>query len=114
MKRSLLVLDETGDTPAHPPRAVAIGDRLVSVVDTGDGRSGLRFVDLLVDAGGAQVKLPHDANIDLRVVIRATAKSAAARLRAEALEAASDVLLGSARPAFARLFASTCARWANS
>ena len=114
MKRSLHVVGDTGERPVHPPRAVAIGDRLVSVVDTGDGRSGLRFVDLLVDAGGAQVKLPHDANIDLRVVIRATAKSAAARLRAEALEAASDVLLGSARPAFARLFASTCARWANS
>jgi hypothetical protein len=114
LKRSLHVVDETGDPPVHPPRAVAIGGRLVSVVDTGDGRSALRFVDLLVDVGGAQVKLDHDANIDLRVVIRATARSAAARLRAEALEEAADVLLGSARPVFARLFASTCARWVNS
>lgn len=114
MKRSLHVVDDTGEPPVHPPRAVAIGDRLVSVVDTGDGRSGLRFVDLLVDAGGAQVKLAHDANIDLRVVIRGTVRSHAARLRAEALEGPADVLLGSARPAFARLFASTCARWVNS
>jgi len=114
LKRSLRVVDETGEPPVHPPRAVAIGDRLVSVVDTGDGRSGLRFVDLLVDAGGAQIKLARDANIDLRVVIRGTARSAAASLRAEALEEAADVLLGSARPAFARLFASTCARWVNS
>ena len=114
MKRSLHVVDDTGEPPVHPPRAVAIGDRLVSVADTGDGRSGLRFVDLLVDAGGAQVKLAHEANIVLRVVIRGTARSPTARLRAEALEGAADVLLGSARPAFARLFASTCAHWVNS
>jgi hypothetical protein len=114
LKRSLHVVDDTGEPPVHPPRAVAIGDRLVSVVDTGDGRSGLRFVDLLVDAGGAQVKLAHDANIDLRVVIRGTVRSPAARLRAEALEGPADVLLGSTRPAFARLFASACAHWVNS
>ena len=114
MKRSLHVVDDSGDPPVQAPRAVVIGDQLVSVIDTGEGRSSVRFVDLLVDAGAAHVDLARDANIDLRIVVRDAPKTPAARLRVEALEETADVVLGSARPAFARLFVSTCARWVNS
>jgi len=114
LKRSLHVVDDSGDPPVQAPRAVVIGDQLVSVIDTGEGRSSVRFVDLLVDAGGAHFDLARDANIDLRIVVRDAPKTPAARLRVEALEETADVVLGSARPAFARLFVSTCARWVNS
>ena len=114
MKRSLPVVDDSGDPPVQAPRAVVIGDQLVSVIDTGEGRSSVRFVDLLVDAGAAHVDLARYANIDLRIVVRDAPKTPAARLRVEALEETADVVLGSARPAFARLFVSTCARWVNS
>ena len=114
MKRSLHVVDDSGDPSVQAPRAVVIGDQLVSVIDTGEGRSSVRFVDLLVDAGAAHVDLARDANIDLRIVVRDAPKTPAARLRVEALEETADVVLGSARPAFARLFVSTCARWVNS
>jgi len=114
LKRSLHVVDDSGDPPVQAPRAVVIGDQLVSVIDTGERRSSVRFVDLLVDAGAAHVDLARDANIDLRIVVRDAPKTPAARLRVEALEETADVVLGSARPAFARLFVSTCARWVNS
>ncbi|MBW1757217.1 MAG: hypothetical protein JRJ80_13730, partial [Deltaproteobacteria bacterium] len=55
MKRSLSVVDDDGDPPVHAPRAVALGEQLVSVADTGDGRSADRFIDLLVDAGAARI-----------------------------------------------------------
>jgi hypothetical protein len=114
LKRSLHVVDDSGDPSVQAPRAVVIGDQLVSVIDTGERRSSVRFVDLLVDAGAAHVDLARDANIDLRIVVRDAPKTPAARLRVEALEETADVVLGSARPAFARLFVSTCARWVNS
>jgi len=88
--------------------------RRVSIADTGDGVPSLHFVDLLVQAGAARVELEDDAKADMRVVIRGTPRTSRARLRAEAMEEAADVVLGSARPAFARLFASACARWVNS
>jgi len=114
LKHSLRVVGDSEEQPAQVPQAVAIGERLVSITDTGDGRSGLRFVDLLVDDGATRVDSPSDAKVDMCVVIRGTPKTPAARLRAEVIEEAADVVLGSARPAFARLFASTCARWVNS
>ena len=86
MKRSLHVVDDSGDPSVQAPRAVVIGDQLVSVIDTGERRSSVRFVDLLVDAGAAHVDLARDANIDLRIVVRDAPKTPAARLRAEALE----------------------------
>jgi len=114
LKRSLRVVDHSGDPPVSAPSTVNIGGRLVSVVDTGDGASGRRFTDLLVDAGATRVTRGSDANPDMRVVILGTPQSPAATARAEVLEEAADVLLGSARPAFARHFASACARWVNS
>jgi len=114
LKRSLRVVDNPEGLPVQAPQAVTIGERLISIADTGDGRSSLQFVKLLVDGGAARVDSASDAKVDMRVIIRGTPKSHEARLRAEAVEEAADLVLGSARPAFARLFASTCARWVNS
>jgi hypothetical protein len=114
LKRSLHVIDGSGDPPVRAPSKVAIAGWLVSVADTGDGLSGLRFVDALIEAGAVHADSSDDAELDTRIVIRGTPKSPEARLHAEALEEAVDVVLGSARPAFARLFASACARWVNS
>ena len=114
MKRSLQVVDESGDPPPAEPVRVTIGDHRVSVIDTGNGTSSLRFVEGLIEAGAIRVDSPVAAEPATRVVIRCTPRSAEARLRAEGIERAADLVLGSARPVFARLFASACARWVNS
>ena len=114
MKRSLHVVDDSSEPPVRAPWTLTIGGRRVSVADTGDGLSGRHFVDLLIQAGATPVDSPGDAKIDMRIVIRGTPRTPEAHLRAEVVEEAADVLLGSARPTFARLFASPCARWVNS
>ena len=114
MKRSLHVVDDSRDPPARAPARLDIGGWLVSVADTGDGASSLRFVDGLIEAGAVPVDSSADLEFDTRIVIRGTPQSPEARLRAEAAEEAADVVLGCARPVFARLFASACARWVNS
>lgn len=113
MKRSLHVVDELRDPPIWTPRLLSIASRVVSVVDTADGSASRRFVDALAEAGATRLDEDSDAKPDLRIVIRAAAGSAEARLRAEVLEETADLVLGSDRPAFARLFGSACARWVN-
>ena len=113
MKRSLRVVDERRDPPVWTPRLLRIGDRRVSVVDTDDGTASRRFAEMLGRAGATLLEQRGDAKPHLRVVIRGAPTSAEARRRAEVLEEAADLILGAARPAFARLFASACARWVN-
>jgi hypothetical protein len=114
LKRSLHVVHDSGEPPVRASWTVAIEGRRVSIADTGDGVPSLRFVNLVVEAGAARVESEDDTKADMRVVIRGTPRTPEARLRAEVMEEAADVVLGSARPAFARLFASACARWVNS
>lgn len=113
MKRPLRVVDHLGAPPPRPPSIVRLAGRLVSVVDTGDGASGDRFVDALVGVGAVRVDGAVDVNPDMRVVIRGTPQSPQASMRAEVLEETADVVLGSARPAFATHFGSACAHWVN-
>ena len=114
MKRSLHVVHDSGEPPARAPWVVAVEGRRVSIADTGDGAPSLRLVELLVHAGAARLEPEDGMKANMRVVIRGVPNSPEARLRAEAMEKAADVVLGSARPAFARLFALACARWVNS
>jgi hypothetical protein len=114
LKHALQVLDHSGVPPSVGPLLVRFGDRLVSVVDTGDGLASGRFVDALLAAGAERVDSPGEASRHTRIVIRGTPKSREARLRAEALEEAADLILGSMRPGFARYFGSACARGVNS
>jgi hypothetical protein len=96
------------------PRFVNLGRVTVSVIDAGDGSATERFVDVLVENGAAPVGASTDAAADFRIVIRATPTTTEDRLREAALEEGADLVLGSARPVFAELFGSTCARWVNS
>ena len=114
MKRSLPLVDEHSETPVAEPTRVRIAGRLASLGDTGGGCRGREFTHSLVEAGATPVDAAEDLAPDTRIVIREASTSADARLRAEALEEAADLVLGSARPAFAGLFASACARWVNS
>jgi hypothetical protein len=114
LKRSLHVVHDSGEPPAQAPWVVAVEGTRVSIADTGDGVPSLRFVDLLVHAGAACLEPEDGMKADMRVVIRGTPNGPEARLRAEVMEKAADVVLGSVRPAFARLFTSACARWVNS
>jgi hypothetical protein len=114
LKRSLHVVDDSRDPPVRAPASLDIGGWLVSVAGTGDGVSSLRFVDVLIEAGAVRVDSSADLKFNTHIVIRETPKSPEARLRAETAEEAADVVLGCARPVFARLFASACARWVNS
>ncbi len=114
MKRSLPIVDDSSESSTKKPSIVTIGGQLVSVVDTGDGVASDRFIDALLEAGAAGIASSGDATPDLHIVIRETPTSPEARLRAEVLEEAADVVLGSARPSFARHFGLACARWVNS
>jgi len=114
LKRSLHIVDDSREASPKAPSTVRIRGRLVTVVDAGDGVGGDRFVDALVEVGAARVDSARDATPAVRIVIRGAPKSPEGRLRAEALEEAADVVLGSARPAFARYFGLACARWVNS
>jgi hypothetical protein len=109
LKRSLHVVDESRDPPIWTPVLLRMGSRLVSIVDTEDGKASRRFADALAAAGATPFDDEDDAEPDLRIVIRGAPASAQARLRAEILEEAADLVLGAARPAFARLLASACA-----
>jgi hypothetical protein len=114
LSRSLPVIDDSGNPPIAEPMQVSIGARIISIEDTGNGRPGSVFVDWLVGAGATRVDSSDDAPPDARIVIRGAPSSPDARRHTEALEQTADVVLGSARPAFARVFASACARWVNS
>lgn len=109
MKRSLQVVDEIRDPPVWTPIAVRIRGELVSVVDTGDGMASRRFVEALLAEGATPGEEDGSAPPTLRIVIRGATSSAEARLRADVLEEAADLVLGAARPAFAKLFAATIA-----
>lgn len=114
MKRSLHVVSEGDVSAALTPSMVIVGNRIVSVTDTGSGADTARFVDALLDAGARRWDAGGDPQPSLRIVIRTAHRSTEARVRAEALEATADLVLGSVRAAFARRFVSACASWANS
>ena len=104
LKRSLEVLVEPDGERIAPPRVLCAGDTLLTVIDEGDGTASSRLASFLVEAG-ATLHDPGRApqtNLDgLRIVIRAPALTVDGRHRAAALEAGAEVVLGSARPAFA-------------
>ena len=89
---------------------VTVGRQLVSIADTGDAIASRRFVDALLEAGAAHLDDGSDPKPDLRIVIRGAPKSPEARLRAGLLEEAADLVLGTARPALARLLVLAHAR----
>ena len=113
-----LMLGE-GDRAARALPALRSIGMTLALDDFGTGYSSLNFVtrfpvDVLKIDRSFVGDVARDANSDLRIVVRDAPKTPAARLRVEALEETADVVLGSARPAFARLLVSTCARWVNS
>ena len=95
------------------PVIVRIGRRLASVIDTGDGTAASRFGDALVRAGGHIVDSESASGPLTRIVIRTPLESPQARLRAEAIELDAELVLGSARSAFAERFVKACAPSAN-
>ncbi|NNE17913.1 MAG: hypothetical protein HKN10_05470 [Myxococcales bacterium] len=103
------MIDEKADSPVWTPHLLRVGNRLVSILDTEDGTPSRRFAEMLVEGGARRLEQNGDANLDLRIVIRGAPVSTASRRRAEVLEETADLILGAARPAFARLFASACA-----
>lgn len=109
MKRSLPLVDELRDLPIGTPRLVRVENRVVSILDNADGTASRRFAKMLTDAGAARVEKSADASPDLRIVIRGVPAPAQGRARAEVLEESADVILGSARPAFAALLGSAFA-----
>jgi len=110
LKRKLQLLREPGEPTFGVPRRVSFGQVTISVADAGDGSATAKFVNELVETGAA----PTDAAADFRIVIRVTPRTSEGRLQESALEEGADLILGSARPVFAKLFGSACARWVNS
>lgn len=115
MKRALPIVGKAATAaPPAPTLFVRVGPQLVSVTDAGDGSAARAFAAALTAAGGVQVDAGTKAHPDARLVIRIAPTSPQAQLRGEALEETADVVLGSARPTFAALFAAACARGASS
>ena len=103
MKHALHVVGEPREHVPSEPILVMLGDRAISVADAHDGLAAERFVTCLRDAGATDAH--GDVEADFLIVIRSVTSSAEARSRVKLMEQTADVVLGSARPAFARHFA---------
>jgi len=113
LKRKLQLVGGTGVKPVSAPWILSLGRLKVSVIDAGDGSASQRFVEALIEAGAVCLDADTERTADFSIVIRAAPLTPDGRLRAEVLEEGADLVLGSARPVFAELFGSTCARWVN-
>jgi hypothetical protein len=102
LKRALPIVDEALDPQPPEPLVVRIGTERIAVSDGHDGAEARRFANWLLEHGGVEASESQDGPT-LRIVIRSHGTSREARLRAEVLEESADFVLGSARPAFARL-----------
>ena len=79
----------------------ALAARNVEAVLVGSGEEAARFAELLVSAGAKHRAVPNPVHRALRIVVRTTPREREAVQRLAELEAEADVVLGSARPAFA-------------
>ncbi|MDH3624215.1 MAG: hypothetical protein OES69_19260 [Myxococcales bacterium] len=105
MRRSLEVLGASDGDQAPPPQALRAADTTLIIVDEGDGSASSQLVSCMEEAGATQLGAEPEAKANpgaIRIVIRARGSTIEARKRSALLEAAADVVLGSARPAFAR------------
>jgi len=100
LKRALQVLGDADDRAAVPPLHVSISGRVISVADPHDGSAAARFVSHL--RGEGAVDAEQSPRADLQIVVRSVPQSHEARLRADAMEEAADIVLGSPRASFAR------------
>jgi len=106
LKRSLPIVEGSLDPRPPEPIVVHLGGSRVIVSDGHDGAQARGFANLLLDQGGTEEKPEHaEPTVTVVVAIRSGETSRESRLRAEALEESADFVLGSSRPAFARLLA---------
>jgi hypothetical protein len=104
LKRSLPLAGKPGEAAPADPRFVRLGGLVVRVADAYDGRAAKQFADMLIREGAVALTESTERS-DMTIVIRTTPTSPEGHLRAEALESGSDLVLGSAREAFARCLA---------
>lgn len=100
MKRTLQILGEPDDRIPVAPVHLTIAGRVLSVADSHDGSAANRLASQLRAEGAADAG--QSLEPDLRIVVRSTPQSLEARTRADVIEEAADVVLGSARASFAR------------
>ena len=105
MKRALHILGEPRDAVAAEPEVVRIGTRVVTIEDAHDGTRARQLAEQMMAAGAERGASADADRADFRIAVRSTPESNEARLREEVLEETADLVLGSARPAFARRFA---------
>lgn len=102
MKRPLAIVGQASTATSLKPLRFRIGETPLQVADTGDGTAAALFGDMLVLAGAELLRDADSSETDLAIILRAPS-STTSQTHAESLEAGADVVLGSPRPAFARL-----------
>lgn len=101
MKRPLEVVQRDGGADEPVNFELDLGRTSVTVSEVGSGEEAARFAELLVSAGAKHRAVPSPVHRALRIVVRTTPREREAVQRLAELEAEADVVLGSARPAFA-------------
>ncbi len=101
MKRPLAIVGQDRGATAFEPVALRVGHTKLRIADTGDGGSAAVFADMLVAAGAERV--PHDGAPQSCVYIVVRALTTGSHSNEREQESEADLVLGSARPAFARL-----------
>lgn len=101
MKRPLAIVGQDRGAAGFEPVALRVGETEVRVADTGDGGGAAVLADLLVAAGAE--RSPHDSSKPVSVYIVVWAPTTGSPSNERMIEGKADFVLGSPRPAFARL-----------
>lgn len=104
MKRSLPIAGKPGNVAPADPTFVQLGGLVLRIADAYDGRAAVRFAQMLIREGAVALTESTERP-DMTIVVRTTPTSPEAHLRAESLERTADLVLGSAREAFAKWLA---------
>ena len=102
MKRPIAIVGQHRGATTIEPVALRVGQTDLRIADTGDGQSAAVFADMLVASGAERIPDDGSSQSSVYIVVRAPTSANPSNEREEK-QSEADIILGSARPAFARL-----------